>query len=146
VLLMATRTARPEDWPAVEALLTASRLPLDGAADAFACGVVAEEGEQIIGCAAVECYDGSALLRSVAVAPDRRGTGVGADLVHEAERLARGRGASDVILLTETAGPWFDRLGYDVIERSTVPAEVAHSVEFETACSTSAIAMRRSLQ
>ena len=79
------------------------------------------------------------------MAPDQRGTGVGTSLVHAVEGLARDRGATSLILLTETAEPWFSRLGYAVIDRSKVPVDVARSVEFETACSTSAVAMQRAL-
>ena len=120
-------------------------MPLDGAAEAFATGVVANDGDRLVGCAAIEPYDGAALLRSVAVVPDQRGTGVGTSLVHAIEDLARDRGAKSLILLTETAEPWFSRLGYAVIDRSTVPTDVARSIEFETACSTSAVAMLRTL-
>ena len=145
LLLMITKHAEAGDWPAVRDMLTQAELPLDGAAEAFATGVVATEGDRLVGCAAIEPYDGVALLRSVAVAPDQRGTGVGTNLVHAVEDLARDRGATSLILLTETAEPWFSRLGYTVIDRSTVPVDVARSVEFETACSTSAVAMRRIL-
>jgi len=126
-------------------LLTEAGLPLDGAAEAFATGVVARDGDRLVGCAAIEPYGGAALLRSVAVAPDQRRTGVGTSLVHAVEDLARDRGAMSLILLTETAEPWFTRLGYETIDRASVPVDVAGSVEFETACSTTAVAMRRTL-
>ncbi len=142
---MQTSRAASGDWSSVRDLLTEAGLPLDGAAEAFATGVVASDGDRLVGCAAIEPYDGVALLRSVAVVPDQRGTGVGTSLVHAVEDLARDRGARTLILLTETAEPWFSRLGYEVIDRSTVPADVARSVEFETACSTSAVAMQRTL-
>ena len=142
---MHTKQAEAADWPAVRDLLTQAGLPLDGAAEAFTTGVVASDGGELVGCAAIEPYDGAALLRSVAVTRDRRGTGVGTKLVHAIEDLARDRGATTLILLTETAEPWFRRLGYTPIERSSVPADVARSVEFETACTTTAVAMRRTL-
>ncbi len=145
LLLMQTKRAETGDWPSVRDLLTEAGLPLDGAAEAFVTGVVATDGDRLVGCAAIEPYDGAALLRSVAVAPGRRGTGVGTTLVHAVEDLARVGGATSLILLTETAEPWFSRLGYAPIDRSTVPADVAASVEFVTACSTSAVAMRRNL-
>jgi amino-acid N-acetyltransferase len=145
LLLMETKRATADDWPTVRDLLTEAGLPLDGAASAFATGVIATEGDRVVGCAAIEPYDGSALLRSVAVVRDVRGTGVGTSLVHEAEHLARDSGARSLILLTETAEPWFSRLGYATIERTLVPADVARSIEFQTACSTSAVAMRRTL-
>lgn len=145
LLLMRTKRAAADDWPAVRDLLTEAGLPLDGAAEAFATGVVASDGDRLVGCAAIEPYDGAALLRSVAVVPDQRGTGVGTNLVHALEDLARDGGARSLILLTETAEPWFTRLGYTAIDRSSVPADVASSIEFVTACSTTAVAMRRTL-
>jgi amino-acid N-acetyltransferase len=145
LLLMQTKRAEAGDRPAVRGLLTEAGLPLDGADEAFATGVVANVGDRLVGCAAIEPYDGAALLRSVAVVPDQRGTGVGRSLVHALEDLARDHGATSLILLTDTAEPWFTRLGYTAIDRSAVPADVAHSIEFVTACSTSAVAMRRTL-
>ena len=146
LLLMETRRAETRDWPSVRALLTESGLPLDGAADAFSTGFVAREGDRTVGCVAIEPFDGSVLLRSVAVVPDRRGTGLGTALVHAAEDLARDTGARTIHLLTDTAEPWFARLGYEVIDRSVVPSDVARSIEFETACSETAVAMRRRLE
>jgi amino-acid N-acetyltransferase len=142
---MQPKRAEASDWPAVRDLLTEAGLPLDGAAEAFATGVVARDGDRLVGCAAIEPYDDAALLRSVAVVPDQRGTGVGTSLVHAVEDLARDGGATTLILLTESAEPWFGRLGYAIIDRASVPADVARSIEFETACSTSAVAMRRAL-
>ena len=144
-LLRMTARATADDWPAIESLLAASALPLDGAADAFATGLVERQADELVGCAAIEPYDGSAVLRSVAVRDDRRGEGLGQALVHAAEDLARESGASELILLTETAEPFFARLGYEVIDRTAVPDDVAGSIEFSTACPTSAVAMRRRL-
>ncbi|MBA2701010.1 MAG: GNAT family N-acetyltransferase [Chloroflexi bacterium] len=137
--------ATSEDWPAVRALLVDAALPLDGAKEAFSTGVVARDGGRLIGAAAIEPYDGAALLRSVAVALDRRGCGVGTALVAAAEDLAQASGAGQLILLTDTAESWFTRLGFSPVDRATVPADVARSVEFETACSATAVAMGRTL-
>ncbi len=142
---MRTRRAEAGDWPAIRDLLSDAALPIDGAAEAFATGIVATEDDRIVGCAAIEPYDGAAFLRSVAVAPDRRGAGVGMHVVKATEDLARNGGATSLILLTETAEPWFSRLGYAAIDRASVPADVARSIEFGTACSASAVAMRRTL-
>jgi amino-acid N-acetyltransferase len=141
---MAAR-ATPAYWPAIESLLTSSALPLDGAAEAFATGLVERQDGELVGCVAIEPYDGSAVLRSVAVRDDRRGAGLGQALVHAAEDLAREAGATELILLTETAEPFFTRLGYEVIHRTSVSDEVAGSIEFSAACPTSAVAMRRHL-
>jgi len=145
LLLMQPQRSTAADWPAVRDLLVRVDLPLDGAEKAFETGLVAVEDDRLVGCAAVETFDGAALLRSVAVAPQRQGSGIGTSLVQAAEALARQAGADEMILLTETAEPWFQALGYERIDRATVAADVAASVEFATACSETAVAMRRSL-
>lgn len=62
--------ARPEDRAGVEALLLASDLPVEGAAEALGAAVVARSDDgRVDGRAALEFYSGDALLRSVAVAP-----------------------------------------------------------------------------
>lgn len=143
---MAPQRSTAADWPAVRDLLVRVDLPLDGAEKAFETGLVAVESDRLVGCAAIETFDdGAALLRSVAVAPQRQGAGIGTSLVQAAEALARRAGADEMILLTETAEPWFQALGYERIDRATVAADVAASVEFATACSETAVAMRRSL-
>ncbi len=137
--------ATAADWPAIEALLSASALPLDGAPEAFRTGLVEREDGDVVGVAAIEPYAGAAVLRSVAVRADRRSEGYGQRLVHAAEDLARERGAAELILLTETAAAFFARLGYDVIDRAAVPADVAASIEFTTVCPSTAVVMRRRL-
>jgi amino-acid N-acetyltransferase len=142
---MRIERASPADVPAVEALLSAAGLPLDGAADALSAGVVAREGGRIVAAAAVERYGESGLLRSVVVAPERRGTGLGRRIVAAAEDLARREGVRDLYLLTETAADWFPRLGYRVVPRADAETAVGASVEFTSVCRDTGVAMRRRL-
>ena len=142
---MLIERSTPADFPAIEALLGESGLPLDGASSAFGTGLVARAGDRIVGCAAIEPYGSAGLLRSVAVAPELRGSGVGTQLVTAAEGLAADLGINEIYLLTETAAIWFPRLGYAPIDRSAVPAAVTTSVEFVTACAVTAVAMARRL-
>jgi amino-acid N-acetyltransferase len=145
VLLMRIARADHDDYPAIARLLTDAGLPLDGAEDAFGTGVVARDGDRLVGAAAVELYGDAALLRSVVVVPDHRGTGMGRALVSAAEDVAAAAGARTVYLLTETAADWFPRLGYTVVARDDITGSVRGSVEFTTACSETAIALAREL-
>jgi len=142
---MQAERARSADTQAIEGLLTAAALPLDGAAEAFATGLVARDGEVIVGAAAIEPYGDAGLLRSVVVAPERRGSGIGARLLAASETLASELGIDKLYLLTDTAEEWFASLGYERTEREHVPARVRSSIEFTTACSGSAVAMKRRL-
>lgn len=137
--------ARPADVPAVEALLSAAGLPLDGAADALATGIVVRDGGAVVAAAAIERYGDAGLLRSVVVAPERRGTGLGQRLVAAVEQLARDEGVRELYLLTETAVDWFPRLGYEVVGRDLARAAVGESIEFTTVCATTGVPMRRLL-
>jgi amino-acid N-acetyltransferase len=142
---MRIERAVASDTPAVEALLSAAGLPLEGAAEALANGVVARAGSRIVGAAAVERYGQAGLLRSVVVAPELRGTGIGRGLVEAAERQAREAGIRELYLLTETAVDWFPRLGYEVVPREAAAAAVGESVEFTTVCRDTGVPMRRAL-
>ena len=112
---------------------------------AEADGAVTDGAASLVGLAGVELYADGALLRSVAVHPDWRGTGLGRSLVTRALDSARAAGARDAYLLTTTAERWFPRLGFAAISREAVPAGVRQSVEFREACPASAVVMHRAL-
>lgn len=141
----ALRAASPADLPAVRGLLTDAALPLDGVEEAFAHGVVAEAGGRVVGAAAIEPSGTDGLLRSVVVAPELRGTGLGHALVAAAEDTARGLGIGDLYLLTETAIAWFPRLGYATLPRDAAPGPIAASVEFTVSCPDTGVLMHRRL-
>jgi amino-acid N-acetyltransferase len=145
MLLMVIVRASPADYPAIAGLLAEAGLPLEGAEEAFGTGVVARDADRLVGAAAVELHGDAALLRSVVVVPDLRGTGLGGALVTAAEAVAAEAGARTVYLLTETAAAWFPRLGYTPVAREDISGAVIDSVEFTTACSDTAVAMYRHL-
>lgn len=133
--------ARTQDLPHVLALLTRSDLPGDGLAEHAATLLVARDGDRVVGSAALELYGHAALLRSVAVDAERRGTGLGQRLTDAALHLARQRGVRAVYLLTETAAEFFPRFGFRTLARDAVDPAVQESVEFTTLCPASATAM-----
>jgi amino-acid N-acetyltransferase len=145
MLLMRIERATLEDVPAVEALLAAADLPLDGAGEALTLGVVARDGDEVVAAAALERFGAAGLLRSVVVAGDRRGGGLGRRIVVEAESLARDEGIRELFLLTETAVKWFPRLGYEPVARAVAAAAVGESIEFTTICRDTGVPMRRRL-
>lgn len=96
-----------------------------------------------MGVAGLELYGEAALLRSVAVSPARRGSGVGRALVERALAVLERAGARDVYLLTQSAGGYFPRFGFAPVDRARVPPAVRESLEFREACPESAVVMRR---
>jgi amino-acid N-acetyltransferase len=139
------RPARPEDLPSATALLSQSKLPLDGFADHLRDALVATREERIVGVVELEIYGSAALLRSLVVSPAERGASLGERLASEALLLARQRGATDVYLLTETAERFFPRFGFAVADRSAAPQALKQSEEFRTACPESAVMMHARL-
>jgi mannose-6-phosphate isomerase-like protein (cupin superfamily) len=85
------------------------------------------------------------LIRSLAVAPERRGQGLAARLDRAAAELARSRGVKALYLLTTTAEAYASRRGYQRIPRSEVPAAILALPQFETLCPATAVCMRRRL-
>jgi amino-acid N-acetyltransferase len=137
--------AAPADLQPVLALLETNRLPVDGLADHLATTIVARQNGTIVGSAALEVYADGALLRSVAVAPEQQGSGLGSTLTNGAIGLARDLHAPAVYLLTTTADRYFPKFGFERIARAEVPAGVQESVEFRSACPSSAVVMRKVL-
>jgi amino-acid N-acetyltransferase len=140
------RAARQTDLPAVERLLEASHLPLDGVRDALATFVVAESGADVVGVAGLEVCGGDALLRSVAVADEWRSRGLGRALVARVISDAEARGLHALYLLTTTAERYFPSFGFHRIERDLVPAPIRATREFQECCPASATVMCRECQ
>jgi amino-acid N-acetyltransferase len=138
--------ATERDLPDVRALLERLHLPLAGVDDHLPTMIVARQGGQIVGTAALEMYADGALLRSVAVDARQQGKRLGHQLTEAALQLAATQGAHTVFLLTTTAERFFPRFGFEPISREQVPASVRESVEFQSACPASAIVMRKPLR
>src|SRR5262245_37530502 len=126
-------------------LLAQNHLPADGLADHLGTTLVARQDGRIVGSAALELYPDGALLRSVAVAPALQGQGLGAELTAAALALARDLHVGAIYLLTTTAKGYFPRFGFEPVTRDDVPPGVKGSVEFTSACPSSATVMRKSL-
>ena len=137
--------ARLSDYDIVVALLAGEHLPIDGLRQHFENALIARAGNRIIGCSALEIYQDGALLRSVAVDAEYRGSGVGAALTHASIELAKRRLVPAVYLLTTTAERFFPKFGFEIVDRADVPHSVAASEEFAHACPSTAIVMRRPL-
>lgn len=138
------RSAVASDWPEIEWLLVDAGLPLAGAREAMERFFVVENDGKVVACAALEAYTEAWLLRSVAVRADRRGTRVGARLVHHI--ISRIDTDRPIVLLTTTAADWFTRFGFRPVERNAIPPSVTESIEFRGACPSTATIMMKEVQ
>ncbi len=144
-MTIAIAAATATDVPAILDLLERSQLPRAGLEGHLETTLVARDGNQLVGCAAIEPFGTAGLLRSVAVDAALRGQGLGQRLTRAALDLARERGIKTVYLLTETAGDFFPRFGFQPVTRAQVAPAVQQSVEFTSACPASACAMKLDL-
>jgi len=139
------RSALAKDMPQICALLESADLPTSDLTTARPQFLVAFEGSQIVAAGALQRFGQSALLRSVVVAPELRGSGLGRLMVRELERTALAAGIGQLILLTQTATSFFEQLRYRVIDRQDAPADMQQGEEFRTLCPASASCMAKAL-
>jgi amino-acid N-acetyltransferase len=141
--MMQIRNATSADLTAVESLLSASDLPLDGVRENFSSFVVAEHEGEIAGAIGLEEFGAVAFLRSAVVAPEHRGSGIGRRLVERLLEGAESAGIEELYLLTTTADQYFPRFGFAHTTRAAVPDVVKASAEFHGACPDTAVVMTR---
>jgi len=105
-----------------------------------------DEGGPLVGCVAIETAGDVALLRMLAVAPERRGEGLGYVLVEAATERARSQGVRHLYLVTDGAQGYFgEKLGFTAIDRKDVAAAVAATAEYMLARSKNATWMTKEL-
>lgn len=115
------RQAGASDWPAIEALLLANKLPTEGAQAHLPTYLLATSNGEVVGCAGAEIYGSVALLRSVAIAPGLQKQGIGRQLVERLLLEARSRDIAALYLLTVTAPEYFAQYGFKRMKIEDVP-------------------------
>ncbi len=128
------RQAGSADWPAVESLLLANKLPTEGAREHLATYLLAISNGEVVGCAGAEVYGTVALLRSVAVASGLHKKGIGRLLVERMIQEARSRDIASLHLLTVTAPEYFANYGFKRGKIEEAPVALKASAEFQGAC------------
>jgi amino-acid N-acetyltransferase len=137
--------AREDDASAIEGILAAVDLPAVGVREHIGNFLVARAGGRVFGCAGLELYGETVLLRSLAVLPEQRGRGLGARLAGEILDRARRLGAREAVLLTTTVQAIAASMGFEAVPRESVPPAVRGSWEFRADCCGTATCMRLAL-
>lgn len=130
---------------AARELLIANDLPVDDLDDPSITLVGTFDGPTLVGVVGLQMYDRAGLLRSLAVGDSARSRGIARALCQRVISLATERGFAALWLLTMTARDYFARLGFEVVDRATVPGVIRQSAQFTSLCPDSAIVMRRVL-
>jgi N-acetylglutamate synthase-like GNAT family acetyltransferase len=129
----------PSELSSILSLLNDVDLPAEGVKDNISNFLTLKDNDddsnfEPWGCAGLEIYGNSALLRSLAIAPEYQGKGLGTVLTEALIQDARERGIKTLFLLTETAEDFFRHFGFRVVEREIVPKDVKTSIEFTKLC------------
>lgn len=139
------RSAVVSDLASIEELLRISGLPTEGVAEHMTNFVVAEELSAVVGCGGIEYYGNFALMRSVVIAEDARGSGLGKTIVSLLLAQCRAHAIQSVALLTTTAERYFAGQGFVRVARHEVPPPLLMSTQFQGICPRAAAAMLKVL-
>ncbi|MDX2021059.1 MAG: UDP-N-acetylmuramate:L-alanyl-gamma-D-glutamyl-meso-diaminopimelate ligase [Deltaproteobacteria bacterium] len=100
----------------------------------------------LVGCVAIERVEDVGLLRMLAVAPERRGEGLGYLLVDTATEKSRREGMKDLYLVTDGASSFFaEKLGWQPIDRKECDYAITTTREYRMARAEGATWMRKVL-
>jgi amino-acid N-acetyltransferase len=136
------RGATRADEPELCRLLQGADLPADDVSVDRQAFTLAIEDGRIVGSIALEIVGRDAMVRSLAVTPELRRRGLGAQLDDRASELARRLGLDALYLLTTAAREYALRRGYEVVARAEVPAGLLALPQFKGLCPSSATCMR----
>ena len=127
------------------AALRKSGLPADDVAAADRLFWRFETADTPVGFGGLELHEDDALLRSVVTLPPLRNRGFGGAIVAALEIEATVLKCRSVWLLTTSAAPLFERLGYAACDRAVVPAAIRGTQQFAALCPASATVMVKRL-
>lgn len=102
-------------------------------------------GGALVGFGGYELYGPDALLRSMVVLPEARGRGIGRNLSLLLMRRAFDKGALSAYVLTTTAAPFFESLGFKRISRNEAPSSILSTRQASGLCPSSAALLVRRL-
>lgn len=146
---MNPRNAKPKDLAAIQELLAANELPWSDCTEHLGNFVVIEKATkgktQLCAVGGMEVHGNIGLIRSICVQAECRDRGLGKVVYKSLEDRAGQLGLNGLFLITTTAETYFERLGYHIQDRSSLPDPICKTRQFSELCPTSAIVMKRDL-
>ena len=139
------RVATNDDLLAIQALLASHNLPYQDCASHLHNFLVLESAKKIVAVGGFELYAKQALLRSLAVASEYIGQGLGDTLYRALCDTARQHGVEQLFVLTTTAVTYFTARGFMSIDRNDVPEAIKNTRQFSALCPQSAVVLRREI-
>lgn len=137
------RPATDADLAFIESILTENGLPVADISEVIGQLYICEGDNKRIGVGGFEAYGHAALLRSLAVRADYRGEGWGTRMCNALIERAAEQAITELYLLTTSADGFFERHGFERIDRQDVPPSIRETREFDELCPQSASCMKR---
>ena len=131
------------DWRLVEALRAAGLPTEDLAGSPGRFFSFRTLGGTTVGHGGFEVHGGDVLLRSIAVNPPARGRGIGRAVALLLMSRALDQGARRAWLLTTSAAPFFERLGFKATPRETAPPAIRQTPQAVALCPATALLLTR---
>ncbi len=125
--------------------LAAAALPTDDLSEDGRHFFRIAQGADTIGFGGYELHDGDALLRSLVILENHRGKGLGDLATRLLLDMVGSAGARRAYLLTTSAAPFFERLGFAKIDRATAPVAILQSRQAASICPASAALLTKPL-
>ncbi len=126
-------------------LLGNHNLPVSDLDEGKELFVLLDDQDRVIGTGGLEIFGDQALVRSVSVSKEYQGRGLGKYIVKELEQAAIKKDVHSLYLLTTTAKDFFEKEGYDIVQREDLPPAIRETGEFKSLCPSTATAMKKNL-
>ena len=143
--MLTYRFATKKDVPAIIGLLQKNDLPIEGVAQFYKDFILAEN-DRLIGAVGLEIYDQDALFRSLVVDKNYRSQQIAKSLIERIKAHALLNHVKAFYLLTTTASDYFEKIGFEQMEREKAPTAILKTKEFESLCPDSAICLKLNLE
>lgn len=137
--------AETKDLDLIEGLLKQNDLPYQdiktGGKDFF----LAYDNSLNVGIIGLEKFGSIALLRSMTVKEEYRNIGYGKQICSLLMEYAKAQDIRELYLLTTTAKDFFEKIGFEIIERNSAPDAIKTTTEFLGLCPASAVCLKQYL-
>lgn len=142
---MIYRQATDLDLKDIISLLDNNKLPSNDCNEHIKNFIVIENNNEIIGAGGLEVYDDIGLVRSIVVDQQYRSNGIAKKLYKLIEAQAYQFNIKSLYLLTETAIEYFNKLGFEIKQRSEIPITIIQTKQLKELCPASATVMYREI-
>lgn len=144
-MILKIQPATENDLKEIKSLLTVNQLPTEDINEKSVQLFISIFNNELIGTIGIEKYNQIGLLRSLAVKDEYRNQKVGEKLVNFLFDYCKGEQIRELYLLTTTAEKYFERIGFQKIDRNNVPEIIMQTREFKDICPVSAVVMHKKL-